>query len=146
MPDTDTLAAALHHSGMVAAALRLPYSIGSQRLLRELLSAVTGTPLPPDPPVQHGPVVPPRIPPRLRQAAAAERRETLIQALRAGPVTQGTAPYDWHLLVSDVKVLRDRGVPVRNVGTRRAARYVLDAHTPSQEHPYALQTPQRAQA
>lgn len=119
MPDTRT----------VTAALRLPYSIGSQRLLRELLSAVTGTPLPPDPPVQHGPVVPFRMPPRLRQAAAAERRGTLMQALRAGPVTQNTAPYDWMTLISDVKVLRDRGVPVRNAGTRRAARYVL-------EHPH----------
>lgn len=112
------------------AALSLPYSVGAQRLLREILSTVTGTPLPEtDPRVRHGPVQLPRLPPAPRRLPrAADRREVLLQALRAGLVTQQSAAHwqwPWSVVLSDVGNMRTKGYSIPNVGTSHKAAYIL---------------------
>lgn len=107
-------------------ALSLPYSIGAQRLLREMLSDATGVPLPADPPVRHGPVQPLRIPPRPpRHTAHGERRETVLKMLRVGPVTQIPGWEQWEV-IDAVRQLRQAGYVIKNTEPRpRPARYVL---------------------
>ncbi len=113
-------------------ALQLPYSVGAHRLLREMLSAATGTSLPTtEPPVRHGPIQQPRIPKRCRAPLSPQvRRDLVLQALKAGPVTRDTAlDMDWAHVVTAVCQLRRAGHPVSNTQRRRnPARYVLQGH------------------
>ena len=112
-------------------ALRLPYSVGAHRLLREILSVTTGTPLPTtEPPVRHGPIQQPRIPKRCRAPLSPKvRRDLVLQALKAGPVTRDT-PLDmeWPHVVTAVCQLRRAGHPVTNKSARRRdpACYVME--------------------
>jgi hypothetical protein len=115
----------------VTHALSLPYSIGAHRLLREILSATTDIPLPSDPPVRHGPVKQPYIPPRPASIPpATARRAVLLDMLRSGTVREGAGPpWPWHTVVSDVQALRKLGYAVRNTnegkGRQAGARYTL---------------------
>lgn len=113
-------------------ALRLPYSIGAHRLLREIVSDLADIPLPPEPEVRHGPVQAPRVPPMWRKALPpAERRALVLDALRRGPVTQAEVPQidSWQLSTA-VQQLRRAGHVIQNTRPRSAgARYVLHRQT-----------------
>jgi hypothetical protein len=115
---------------MLHAALQLPYSVGAHRLLREILSTVTGVPLPEtDPPVLHPPVQRPRIPPAPPPIPRpAQRHAHLIAALNTGLVTRESSadwPWPWNIVMMDVGNLRTKGYDIRNVGSSHKAAYIL---------------------